>query len=149
MFDSWKPCRCVRFFYVFHPFDHLTSVSTSVRTSLRTYVRGQRFLRSVWVNWFETLGQEQVRSEDYARQIDFLYHSKWRPGGHLGCKLGAVTRRLHRLHRSQIRPVTTPTGFLSNLVQRECLGWPTCMPIYFLFDLKNGDMAAIFVFLPP
>ena len=22
------------------------------------------------------------------------------------------------------------------------------MPIYFLFDLKNGDMAAIFVFLP-
>ena len=40
----------------------------------------------VWVNWFETLGQEQVRSEDYARQIDFWYHSKWRPGGHLGCK---------------------------------------------------------------
>ena len=30
-----------------------------------------RNLRSVWVNWFETLGQEQVRSEDYARQIDF------------------------------------------------------------------------------
>ena len=51
-------------------------------------------------------------------------------------RLGAVTR-------------TTPTGFLSNLVQRERLGWPTCMPIYFLFDLKNGDMAAIFVFLPP
>ena len=23
---------------------------------------------------------------DYARQIDFWYHSKWRPGGHLGCK---------------------------------------------------------------
>ena len=23
------------------------------------------------------------------------------------------------------------------------------MPIYFLFDLKNGDMAAIFVFLTP
>ena len=49
-------------------------------------VCGQRFLRSVWVNWFETLGQEQVRSEDYARQIDFWYHSKWRPGGHLGCR---------------------------------------------------------------
>ena len=32
---------------------------------------GQRFLISVWVNWFETLGQEQVWSEDYARQIDF------------------------------------------------------------------------------
>ena len=47
-------------------------------------------------------------------------------------RLGAVTQ-------------TTPTGFLSNLVQRERLGWPTCMPIYFLFDLKNGDMAAIFV----
>ena len=47
--------------------------------------------------------------------------------------LGAVTR-------------TTPTGFLSNLVQRESLGWPTCMPIYFLFNFKNGDMAAIFVF---
>ena len=50
--------------------------------------------------------------------------------------LGAVTR-------------TTPTRFLSNLVQRESLGWPTCMPIYFLVDFKNGDMAAIFVFLPP
>ena len=48
-------------------------------------------------------------------------------------RLGAVTR-------------TTPTGFLSNLVQRERLGWPTCMPIYFLFDLKNDDMAAIFDF---
>ena len=46
---------------------------------------------------------------------------------------GAVTR-------------TTPTGFLSNLVQRECLGGPTCMPIYFLFGFKNGDMAAIFAF---
>ena len=30
----------------------------------------------------------------------------------------------------------TPTGFLSNLVQRECLGGPTCMPIYFLFRFK-------------
>ena len=47
--------------------------------------------------------------------------------------LGAVTR-------------TTPAGFLSNLVQRDSLGGPTCMPIYFLFDFKNGDMAAIFVF---
>ena len=62
------------------------SVRPSVRTYVRTSVRGKRFLRSVWVNWFETLGQEQVRSEDYARQIDFWYHSKWRPGGHLGCK---------------------------------------------------------------
>ena len=42
----------------------------------------------------------------------------------------------------------TPTGFLSNLLQRESLGGPTCMPIYFLFDLKNGDMVAIFVFDP-
>ena len=50
---------------------NLTSVRTSVRTYVRPSVRGQRFLRSVWVNWFETLGQEQVRSEDYARQIDF------------------------------------------------------------------------------
>ena len=62
------------------------SVRPYVRTYVRTSVRGQRFLRSVWVNWFETLGQEQVRSEDYARQIDFWYHSKWRPDGHLGCK---------------------------------------------------------------
>ena len=44
---------------------------------------------------------------------------------------------------------TTSTGFLSNLVQRESLGGPTCMPIYFLFDFKNGDTAAIFVFGPP
>ena len=42
-----------------------------LKFDLRPSVRGQRFLRSVWVNWFETLGQEQVRSEDYARQIDF------------------------------------------------------------------------------
>ena len=47
--------------------------------------------------------------------------------------LGAVTR-------------TTPIGFLSNLVQRESLGGPICMPIYFLFVFENGDMAAIFVF---
>ena len=47
--------------------------------------------------------------------------------------LGAVTR-------------TTPTGFLSNLVQRESLGGLTCMPIYFLFDFKNGDVATIFGF---
>ena len=47
--------------------------------------------------------------------------------------LGAITR-------------ITPTGFLSNLVQRKSLGGPTCVPIYFLFDLKNGDVAAIFVF---
>ena len=26
--------------------------------------------------------------------------------------------------------------------------WPTCMPIYFLFDFKNGDMAAIFFLAP-
>ena len=43
---------------------------------------------------------------------------------------------------------TTPTGFLSNLVQRESLGWPTCMPIYFLFDFKNGDMAPYMFFDP-
>ena len=36
--------------------------------------------------------------------------------------------------------ITTQTGFLSNLVQRESLGWLICMPIYFLFD---GDMAAM------
>ena len=42
--------------------------------------------------------------------------------------------------------LTTPTGFLSKLVQRESLGRPTCMPIYSLFHLKNGDMVAIFVF---
>ena len=47
--------------------------------------------------------------------------------------LGAVTR-------------TIPAGVLSNLVQRESLGRPTCTPIYFLFDFKNGDMGTIFVF---
>ena len=50
---------------------NLTSVRTSVRPSVRPSVHGQRFLRSVCVNWFETLGQEQIWSEDYARQIDF------------------------------------------------------------------------------
>ena len=34
----------------------------------------------------QTLHQDQVWSEDYAHQKDFWYHSKWRPGGHLGCK---------------------------------------------------------------
>ena len=47
--------------------------------------------------------------------------------------LGAITR-------------TTPTGFLSNLVQSQSLGGPTYKPIYVLFDFKNGDMAAIFAF---
>ena len=40
----------------------------------------------------------------------------------------------------------TPIGFLSNLVQRESLGGPTGMAIYFLFDLKNGSR--IFFFTP-
>ena len=39
--------------------------------------------------------------------------------------------------------LTTSTGVLPNLVQRECLGGPTCMPIYILFGFKNGDMGAI------
>ena len=41
---------------------------------------------------------------------------------------------------------TIPAGVLSNLVQRESLGRPTCMPIYFIFGFKNGDMAAILFF---
>ena len=47
---------------------------TSVRTYVRTYVRpsvDSDFSEVYGINWFETLGQEQVRSEDYARQIDF------------------------------------------------------------------------------
>ena len=51
----------------------------------RPYFPGQRFLRSVWIK-FDTLHQDQVWSEDYARQIDFGYRSKWRPGGHLDSK---------------------------------------------------------------
>ena len=48
--------------------------------------------------------------------------------------LGAVTR-------------TIPAGFLSNLCREKAgLEGPTCMPIYFLFGFKNGDMAAIFAF---
>ena len=39
--------------------------------------------------------------------------------------LGALTR-------------TTLAGCLSNLVQRESLRGPTCMPMYFLFDFKSG-----------
>ena len=115
-------------------FDLRPYVCPYVRPSVHLSVRGQRFLRSVWVNWFETLGQEQVWSEDYARQIDFDIIQNGGLAAILDVnRLGAVTP-------------TTPTGLLSNLVQRERLGWPTCMPIYFLFDLKNGDMAAIFVF---
>ena len=34
-------------------------------------------------------------------------------------------------------------------MQIESLGGPTCVPIYFLVGLKNGDMAAIFVFFDP
>ena len=47
--------------------------------------------------------------------------------------LGAVTQ-------------TIMAGFLSNLAQRESFGGPICMPVYFLFGFKNGDMTAIFVF---
>ena len=76
----------------------------------------------VWIKYIVyTLHQDQVWSEDYARQIDFWYNSKWRPSGHLGCE----------------------HTWSNNLVQRESVGGPTCIPIYFLFDLKNGDMAAI------
>ena len=41
-------------------------------------------------------------------------------------RVGAITRR-------------TSPGFRSNLVQRDCIGGATCMPIHFLFSLKNGD----------
>ena len=40
--------------------------------------------------------------------------------------LGAITLR-------------TSPGFRSNLVQRDCIGGATCMPIHILFSLKNGD----------
>ena len=49
--------------------------------------------------------------------------------------LGAVTR-------------TIPAGSLSNLVQRESLGGPTCMPIYFLFGLKKATWRP-YLFLDP
>ena len=42
----------------------------------------------------------------------------------------------------------TPAGFLSNLVQRESLGWPTCMPIYFLFDFKMAIWRPYLFFYP-
>ena len=48
---------------------------------------------------------------------------------------GAVTR-------------TTPTGFLSNLVQRESLGGPTCKAIYFLFDFKMATWQPYLFFDP-
>ena len=58
------------------------------RTPIRLYVRirwtaiSQKCMDQI----FETLRQGQVWSEDYARQLDFWHHSKWRPSGHLGCK---------------------------------------------------------------
>ena len=50
-------------------------IATSIFVNGRLYVRGRRFFRSVWVNWFENLPQEG--------QIHFWYHSKWRADGHL------------------------------------------------------------------
>ena len=50
--------------------------------------------------------------------------------------LGAITR-------------TTSYRIFSNLVQRDCIGGATCMPVHFRFlvsSLKNGDGGAIFVF---
>ena len=46
--------------------------------------------------------------------------------------LGAITR-------------TTPSGFYSNLVQRECIGGATSIPVHFRFSFKNGDGGGIFV----
>ena len=42
----------------------------------------------------------------------------------------------------------TSPGFRSNLVQRDCIGGATCMPLHFLFSFKCGDRVAIFAFLP-
>ena len=50
--------------------------------------------------------------------------------------LGAITWR-------------TSPGFRSSLVQRDCIGGATCMPLHFLFSFKSGDRVAIFAFLPP
>ena len=53
---------------------NLTSVRTSVRPYVRPSVRpsvDSDFSEVYGSTGFETLGQEQVRSEDYARQIDF------------------------------------------------------------------------------
>ena len=50
-------------------------IATSTFFNGSLYVRGQRFLKNVWVNWFQNLPQEC--------QINFWYHSKWRPSGHL------------------------------------------------------------------
>ena len=48
--------------------------------------------------------------------------------------LGAITRK-------------TPSGFYSNLVQRECIGGATSTPVQFRFSFKNGDRGGgIFVF---
>ena len=47
--------------------------------------------------------------------------------------LQAITRTSHRFH--------------SNLVQRDCIGGATCMPVHFLFSLKNGDGGQLFFYL--
>ena len=58
-------------------------IATSTFFNGSLYVRGQRFLRSIWVNWLDP--------------------------------------------------------FRSNLVQRDCIGGATCMPVHILFSLKSGD----------
>ena len=91
-----------------------------------------------------------VLSDRRKRRIFLLYVTTHACAGLVHITLYISFRSVNRTvldgHVLQALTRTTPTGFLSNLVQRERLGWPTCMPIYFLFDLKNGDMAAIFVF---
>ena len=101
----------------------------SIRPSVSTSVR-----RSVDSDFSEVYGSNSLKLYTKIRYGLRIMHVKYifdiiQNGGLAAIlnvnTLGAVTR-------------TTATGFLSNLVQRESLGGPTCMPIYFLFDLKSG-----------
>ena len=43
---------------------------------------------------------------------------------------------------------TSVVSDFSNLVQRDCIGRATCMPIHFLFSLKNGVVGPYLFFDP-
>ena len=59
-----------------------------------------------------------------------------------------TTLAVQQVQRTELEPCT-----LQQVQNRPLhhlgLGGPTCVPIYFLFDFKNGDMAAILILFGP
>ena len=110
---------------------HKIFVEIAIFTVLngRPYVHGQRFLRSVCVNYFETLHEKG--------QTDFWYHSKWRSDSHLWCK-HTWSHNLENVTWISFKLGSERLYRRGNMHSR-----------HFLFSFKSGDRVAIFAFLSP